>query len=159
MSAMQIRIFAIPVLSGENGTEEMNHFLRANKIVDIRKELVCVDGSACWTFCVTYIQGNFQQNTQLRKGKVDYKEILDEEAFARFVNLRKLRKEVADAESVPAYAVFTDAELSEIAKLEVVSKSDLLKIPGIGKNKAEKYGKLFCRDVAEPTDEKDGLFD
>lgn len=29
--------------------EEMNHFLRANKVVDIKKELAMLDGNSCWS--------------------------------------------------------------------------------------------------------------
>lgn len=29
--------------------EEMNHFLRANKVVDIKKELAMLDDNNCWS--------------------------------------------------------------------------------------------------------------
>ena len=45
---MQIKIFSIPIGSSEAATEEMNHFLRANKIIDIKKDLALLDGNSCY---------------------------------------------------------------------------------------------------------------
>ena len=44
---MQIKIFSIPIGSSEAATEKMNHFLRANKIIDIKKDLALLDGNSC----------------------------------------------------------------------------------------------------------------
>lgn len=37
---MQYKIFTIPLLDNADSMEELNHFLRANKIVDVKRELV-----------------------------------------------------------------------------------------------------------------------
>ena len=34
---MQIKIFTFPLLPDAKDVEELNHFLRANKVIDIRK--------------------------------------------------------------------------------------------------------------------------
>jgi DNA helicase-2/ATP-dependent DNA helicase PcrA len=60
----------------------------------------------------------------------------DEDLFAR---LRSWRKERADAESVPAYVVFTDATLEALAEVRPTSREALLRINGIGPSKLEKY--------------------
>lgn len=49
---MQIKIFNIPIGADESQVEEMNHFLRANKIIDIKKDLAMLNGNSCWTFCM-----------------------------------------------------------------------------------------------------------
>lgn len=54
---MQVQIFTLPLMPEAAEMEEMNHFLRAHKVIDVRKELVQMGGSAFWTFCVTYTQG------------------------------------------------------------------------------------------------------
>ena len=89
--------------------------------------------------------------TQTKQAKTDYKEILDEETFAVFSQLRTLRKQLADKEGVPAYAIFTDAELSEIAKLEEIEPNKLKLIQGIGQKKVEKYGIALCEKYKELT--------
>jgi DNA helicase-2/ATP-dependent DNA helicase PcrA len=61
----------------------------------------------------------------------------DEELFER---LRVWRKERADAESVPAFVVFTDATLQLIAEQRPTSPAALLRISGVGPAKLERYG-------------------
>jgi superfamily II DNA helicase RecQ len=156
---MQIKIFSIPIGGDESATEEMNHFLRANKIVDIRKELATVGGNSCWTFCITYILSNNPQAVKSGENKIDYKEVLSPNVFERFSALRKLRKQIAENDAVPAYAVFTDAELAEIAKLDNLTLSALQGIPGIGKKKVEKYGNILVNAELQSNNETSGAPD
>ena len=145
--------------------EEMNHFLRANKIVDIKKDLALLDGNSCWTFCITYILSGHPLEVTAANGrpgsgtKVDYKDVLEPAAFERFSTLRKLRKQIADSEAIPAYAVFTDAELAEMSKPEELSLAALQNIPGIGKKKVEKYGAAFIQVKTDISNETDGTSD
>ncbi|MBW9215556.1 ATP-dependent DNA helicase UvrD2 [Mumia sp. zg.B53] len=61
----------------------------------------------------------------------------DEDLFER---LRGWRSEQASAQKVPAYVVFTDATLTAIAEARPREETDLLKVPGVGRAKLEKYG-------------------
>lgn len=145
---MQIQIFTIPVTGGEEMVSELNRFLRANRVADIQKSVIQSSGSSFWTFCVSYLPmpgvSPVSVDGTVRKGKIDYREVLDEQTFARFCELRKIRKTVADSEAIPPFAVFTDAELAEIAKQESPTPQSLRTIPGIGAKKVEKYGESFC---------------
>ena len=60
----------------------------------------------------------------------------DEELFG---SLKAWRKERADAESVPAYVVFSDATLEALAEVRPTDRQALLRINGIGAAKLEKY--------------------
>ena len=155
---MQVQIFTLPLMPEAAEMEEMNHFLRAHKVIDVRKELVQVGGSAFWTFCVTYTQdAPSLSDARETKGKVDYRKVLDGESFDRFYIMRKVRKELAEKDAVPAYAVFTDAEMAEVAKAgDVISEALLASVPGIGKKKVEKYGAEFCKRYKEIADETGG---
>lgn len=62
----------------------------------------------------------------------------DDEAM--FQHLRTVRREIADAESVPAYIVVNDKVLRELARRRPTSAADLLEVPGIGPAKLERYG-------------------
>lgn len=158
---MQIKIFNIPIGADDGQIEEMNHFLRANKIIDIKKDLAILDGNSCWTFCITYMLANrpneIDNGRRTGGGKVDYKEVLEPEVFEQFSILRKIRKQIADSEAVPAYAVFTDAELSEMAKLTEITTQAMQKIPGIGKKKLEKYGEAFVQNLQATNNETSGI--
>jgi len=63
--------------------------------------------------------------------------------------LRKLRKETAAAESVPAYIVFSDASLRDMCRKKPVSLSQFSGISGVGRIKLEKYGKPFIALIRE----------
>jgi len=68
----------------------------------------------------------------------------DEELFQR---LRSLRKELADRQGVPAYIVFSDKVLVEMAARRPRGASDLLDVPGVGPAKLERYGAAFLEEI------------
>ncbi len=147
---MQIRTFILPATSASDVLEDLNSFLRSVRILEVKKEFVSGENGAYWALCVTFLPvsqgtGNFVGTSSI-KGKVDYKNLLDKDEFSRFCLLRKIRKKLADADAVPAFAVFTDAELAEISKIKNLDILDLKKIDGIGVRKVDKYGQQLCDD-------------
>jgi ATP-dependent DNA helicase RecQ len=66
-----------------------------------------------------------------------------------FVELKKLRSEIAKRESVPAYIVFTDAALKDMCRIKPVDIPHFLAVSGVGNAKAEKYGKEFCSFISD----------
>ena len=60
----------------------------------------------------------------------------DEELFG---SLREWRKARAEADSVPAYVVFTDATLEAMAEVRPSTRQAMLKVNGVGAAKLEKY--------------------
>jgi ATP-dependent DNA helicase RecQ len=63
--------------------------------------------------------------------------------------LRRLRKRLADEQNVPAYVVFSDATLAEMAARKPGTYAELLEVNGVGKSKLERYGDAFLAVVAE----------
>lgn len=61
--------------------------------------------------------------------------------------LRTKRKELADAEGVPPYVIFSDRTLLEMCIYYPQSKTSLLDINGVGKVKLEKYGVDFLQVI------------
>jgi ATP-dependent DNA helicase RecQ len=72
----------------------------------------------------------------------------DESLFAR---LKKLRKELADQERVPAYIVFSDASLRDMCRKQPVSPELFSGVTGVGSVKLEKYGEAFIALIREHT--------
>jgi ATP-dependent DNA helicase RecQ len=60
-----------------------------------------------------------------------------------FGRLRELRKSIADARNVPAYVVFSDATLLEMARRKPRTEGELLDVSGVGPKKLASYGKAF----------------
>lgn len=54
--------------------------------------------------------------------------------------LRDWRRQQATQERMPAYVIFTDATLVAIAEARPRNARELIKVPGVGKNKISKYG-------------------
>lgn len=63
--------------------------------------------------------------------------------------LNALRKEVADAESLPPYVIFQDVSLDEMAIHYPLDEDELLRITGVGSGKAKKYGTPFLELIAD----------
>ena len=72
----------------------------------------------------------------------------------RFSALRALRNTIAKEKGIPAYAVFTDATLREMALMQPRTPEQLLSVSGVGDKKLESFGELFLtylqRLAAEP---------
>jgi DNA helicase II / ATP-dependent DNA helicase PcrA len=72
-----------------------------------------------------------------RRGAVELPDGADTELFGR---LRAWRSARAEAQKVPAYVVFTDATLAELAVRQPADVPDLVAVPGIGQSKLDRYG-------------------
>jgi len=59
--------------------------------------------------------------------------------FTVYSQLRELRKELAQTEAVPVYALFTNEQLAQMVQRRCQSKSEMAQIEGIGESKIEKY--------------------
>ncbi len=148
---MQVKIFDISSRGGEESIEQMNKFIRGHKVLDIDRQFyVSSDNVGHWSVFVTYLsQSGTEGSVQTSRPKVDYKEVLSQEEFERFAKLRSIRKILAESDAVPAYAVFTDAELAQISKLSEINGTTLLTLTGVGEKRIEKYGVLLCERFNE----------
>lgn len=70
----------------------------------------------------------------------------DEELFNK---LRTVRSKLAKEENVPAYVIFSDASLKEMAEEKPITSSDLLTISGVGEHKLNKYGSYFLDAIID----------
>jgi ATP-dependent DNA helicase RecQ len=66
-----------------------------------------------------------------------------EEAIYR--ELKSLRKRLADAKGVPAYVIFSDATLQQMARFQPATEPEFLALSGVGPKKLQQYGAAFLR--------------
>ncbi|VAW46176.1 ATP-dependent DNA helicase RecQ, partial [hydrothermal vent metagenome] len=85
-------------------------------------------------------------------GKKSSKDTLLEKDLDLFEELRTLRKEIADSEDIPAYQVFGDATLVEMAQQRPQDDAGLLKITGVGNVKLERFGFEFLKCLQQYPD-------
>ena len=147
---MQIKIFTLPIHGSDQMEEEVNKFLRCHRVMTIDRQFSS-DGRGYWSLFVSYQENGTQESMPTRGNKVDYREVLSPEEFGRFARYRDIRKEIAAKNGIPAYAVFTDDELSQIARMEDVTIASIASIKGVNR-RAEKYGEAFVRitEIEQP---------
>ncbi len=82
-----------------------------------------------------------------RAGEIQCDEML-------FERLREMRQELASGRGVPAYMIFGDVALREMARDCPVTMASFGLISGVGEKKKAEYGKLFISEIAAYLDEK-----
>ena len=66
--------------------------------------------------------------------------------------LKEWRRQEAADQKLPAYCVFTDATLIAIAEARPENTKDLIKVQGLGRTKADKYGEHVLAIIATETE-------
>ncbi|MBE5962904.1 MAG: DNA helicase RecQ [Lachnospiraceae bacterium] len=68
---------------------------------------------------------------------------------ALFAELKSLRAKLASIQKVPAYIIFNDKTLTEMAAYLPTTEEEMLEINGVGAMKFEKYGQEFIDTINE----------
>ena len=156
---MPLHFFRISATDIEQEQNVLNQFLVQNAVLDIERQLVIDAQKSYWAVCVTTaasakIAKSRQSTTAIddsnkRRGAIDYKTVLSPYDFEIYAALRDLRKTVAEAEGVPAYVVFTNPQLANMVTQKVVTKKALASIDGIGKARVDKHADTFVACLQE----------
>jgi ATP-dependent DNA helicase RecQ len=65
-----------------------------------------------------------------------------------FEKLRATRRSLADERNVPAYLIFSDATLREMARLLPTNRAAFSEVPGVGERKLNDFAEAFLATVA-----------
>ena len=90
-----------------------------------------------------------QRTAPQKEQKAQKTKAQTQDDYALFEALRTLRRELADAEGVPAYVVFSDATLRDMATKKPQDEQEFLDVSGVGEFKLKKYGKIFLNKIAQ----------
>ncbi len=147
---MLFKVFQYPIPSSYP-LDDLNRWIASHRVISVKQEIVVTDETATLVFVVQTDSASMQQ--QERKGsgrreRVDYKEMLNEEEFRIYDALRQARREMAEAESIPLYAVINNAQLVQMVRLKCVTLDSLDAINGLGVARIEKYGSRLLDVVA-----------
>ena len=82
-----------------------------------------------------------RQHNKSPKNNIDNDQLFNE--------LKKLRKEIAVEKSVPAFVVFSDTTLQEMAEKMPSNKREFIELKGVGQMKLQEYGDQFLRCIAD----------
>ena len=75
-----------------------------------------------------------------RPGAIECDELL-------FERLRALRRQLADERGVPAYIIFSDVSLREMARKYPTNSTEFRRIPGVGEQKLKDYAEPFLAEI------------
>ncbi|MGE7603675.1 DNA helicase RecQ [Peribacillus sp. NPDC097675] len=64
-----------------------------------------------------------------------------------FEELRRVRKDIASAENVPPFIIFSDATLKDMAAKLPKTEQEFLEVKGVGKQKFDRFGLAFLEAV------------
>jgi ATP-dependent DNA helicase RecQ len=91
----------------------------------------------------------FVQSAHTKEAKTE-EMVFEEELFDM---LKTLRMEIARKEKIPAYIVFSDATLLELATYLPLTPDAMRRISGFGEVKLERYGEVFLESITAYCDE------
>ena len=75
-----------------------------------------------------------------RAGAIECDEVL-------FDRLRGLRRKLADERNVPAYVIFSDVSLREMARSYPTTATEFRRIPGVGEQKLKDFAEAFLSEI------------
>lgn len=67
--------------------------------------------------------------------------------MALLERLKVLRKQIANEENKPAFMIFSDATLHDMARIKPKNNDDFLKVSGVGVHKLTHYGEHFIKAI------------
>jgi ATP-dependent DNA helicase RecQ len=111
-------------------TQKCRPLLRGETQISLRKRL--------------YAENKAEKNSQNTGGGNAALRICDQPLFNA---LRALRHKLADEQGVPAYVIFHDKTLQEMARLRPQKLHDMRGISGIGEQKLNRYGQVFLDEI------------
>ncbi|EXI82855.1 MAG: ATP-dependent DNA helicase RecQ [Candidatus Accumulibacter appositus] len=145
---MSYRFFAIPACNPGAAEAELNQLLAASRVLSVERQLVAAGEASFWAICVSLAPGPGPLPDALKADqgsarRIDYREVLNDADFAVFVQLRALRKSIAESEAVAQYAVFTNEQLANMVRGRVRTLEALGAIDGVGPARLERYAERF----------------
>jgi ATP-dependent DNA helicase RecQ len=80
------------------------------------------------------------RDQKVRAGAIECDEVL-------FERLSGLRRKLADERNVPAYVIFSDVSLREMAKHYPTTATEFRRIPGVGEQKLKDFADVFLGEI------------
>ena len=82
-----------------------------------------------------------------KNNKIKVNTNIDDNDLKILTSLKELRLYIAREKSIPAFVIFTDASLIEMAIMKLKNLQEMIKINGVGPSKLKKYGNSFLEII------------
>jgi ATP-dependent DNA helicase RecQ len=83
-----------------------------------------------------------EKETRRKPGAIECDEVL-------FKRLRALRRQLADERGVPAYIIFSDVSLRQMARNYPTNSSEFRRVPGVGQQKLKDFADPFLNEIKD----------
>lgn len=99
------------------------------------------------------IYSGMRVTVKAHKGSDVQRQIADEKQIGANANpellgrLKELRRKVAEMNGVPAFVIFSDATLRDMAARMPVNEAEFRTVYGVGRVKTEKFGRKFMEEI------------
>jgi superfamily II DNA helicase RecQ len=134
---MPFEFFQIPTATPGAVADTLNQFLKTHRIINVEKHFFTDGMTGYWSFCIAWMDQPVRSEKPKGAAKIDYKEVLTAPQFAVYSQLREVRKQLAERDGVPVYAVATNEQLAQMVRQPARSLTALQKVAGFGKAKVE----------------------
>ena len=141
---MQFKLFKVPLSDTHQAEQELNKFLQSHRVLQVERHF-CPDANGYWAFCLEYV-GNASLDGEpsvSRQAKKNYSKELNEEEFRRFEFFKNVRRQIAQQKALPAYMIFTDAELAVLARVPELSEETAKTVKGVAPSRLREYVSYF----------------
>ena len=152
---MLVRVFTLrfdPVLGGfDDG--DLRDFLKDKEVLSVRDHFFVKDETPYLTVIATYnlLRPEAEEPARSERSARDrrdaWRELLEEQDWPIFNELRDWRNKQAREEGIPAYVICTNRQLADIAHRKPDSLSKLATVEGLGKAKLDRYGAAILKIV------------
>ena len=151
---MQYAFFRISTSAPTSASEQLNEFIHSHSVINVEKHFHADGADGFWSFCLQWQDSSAASSSLKSKNpaKIDYRTVLSDAQFSVYALLRDQRKQLAEKDGVPVYAVATNDQLAAMVRGSMTTKSALQQIPGFGESIVERYGKVFLAAIQENFD-------
>ncbi len=134
-------------------------FIEDRELLSLSDHIVEFDREPMMVLCVTYrdVMEPVNRTPPFVSRKSNPRDRLDDTEKALFDVLRLWRNKRAEAAGGPAYIVFTNEQLAEVARRRPQGLVDLSKIPGIGEARLGQFGAEVLELVRDFSQKDDSL--
>ena len=165
---MLVRVFTLKFSSVLGGFDdgELRDFLKDKEVLSVRDHFFVKDEMPYVTVIVTYnllrpeAEEPARSTRSARDRRDAWRELLEEQDWPIFNELRDWRNKQAREEGIPPYVICTNRQLADIAHRRPESLSKLATVEGLGKAKLGRYGAALLKIVeANAVDDDEGARD
>ena len=145
---VQVKLFALRFCDDMDGfdDEPLRLFMADKDIISLKEQFFFKDNVPYWSVMVMYKSKPRQRDVSRESQKKSedtkdtYRSLLTEESTPLFNLLREWRNEKAKKVGYPAFYMFSNLQLAQIAVKNPETLTQLASVEGVGRAKIKKYG-------------------